>query len=221
MIFKQVILLGSALGFLVVGCGEKKVETGSADAVVSTKAIPKSTIMVVPVDSEGNERTDLAQMRTVDSSVQGMSNQELVGEFEKGAVVIPGLDEEGNPLSDSLDSDSESTESGIFRRWRERRIARKQAKWCGGSYCDYEPSCQYQGRTWTYQPVQTRCVTTCTTCVTTVDSCGYQYQGQVQSFYNGSTYQVGYQGDYSQYNYPQSSPQQQYQNYNVYGWQIQ
>jgi len=219
MVFKQVILLGSALGFLIAGCGEKKAETGSADALASAEGLPKATIMVVPVDADGNERTDLAQMRTVDTSVEGMTNQELVSEFENGKAVTPKLDEEGNSLSDSLDADAESTESWFG--WRERRIARKRAKWCGGSYCDYLPRCRYQGRTWTYRPVQTQCVTTCTTCTTTVNSCGYRYEEPIPSFYNGSSYQVGYQDGYSQYNYPQTAPQQQYQNYNVYGWQIQ
>lgn len=141
---------------VIVGCGTSdndnskgsvnQIEKGLTGTQLTkkkefSKDVPLGTIMIAEVDENG--KVISSQMRTVNESVEGKSEKELIKLFsEKGKPI-----ENVVKSADDLDSDSSTQMS--WSRWHyNRRYS------CGRwSYCNYRPSCYYQGYSYNYQSV--------------------------------------------------------------------
>jgi hypothetical protein len=206
---------------LATGCGkeekkhqpqaaEKSLEEAKKIAAANKSEIPEATIMMVPLDKDGNEITDAAVMRKVNADISGKESADLLELFKSGSDIPKAQIAES--VNDDMDESSTASWFGWFKH--------KGKKSCGRyNYCDYRPTCGYAGYTYQYTQVYQG-----TYCGANVAACG-----PVPSYRTGYLDYQGFQGGYA--GYPQygfeglgspgyQSPFIGYDNaYRMYGWQ--
>ncbi len=139
-----VVLLALGLG----ACGSindtKQADANDADVTARAEKfsqLPKAAILAVPVDANGNELTDKAELRVTNADVDMNDVSAIANAFNGASAPASVVNSENE-----LDGDS-STQSwhywGYNSSWRYNN-------WC---YWNYRPTVYYASYSWSYRSV--------------------------------------------------------------------